>query len=253
MARIAKKVIEKIEEQHLKPAPRWQFKLHEVLLWVFFGLAVFLGSFAIAAILHNLLSNDWGAFAQLGKSPFEYVFLSIPYFWIIVFAGLLALAFLDFKKTEGGYKFRSIWIVLLSLGLSLIFGASLFFFGIGEKTDRVFERAPIFNNFDTRPRLWNNPLENTLMGEITKVSEKQIEIEDPQGNTWKVDLSLINKLPDFEVGERIRIMGEKTSENEFKAKIIWPLNQPMFRGRFQNFEMPTPNKNERNNLETRIN
>jgi hypothetical protein len=251
--KLSNKIIEKIEGEKIAPTPRWQFKLHDILLWVFFAISILVGSLACSTILHTFFSNDWGAYAQIRKSLFEFVFLSIPYFWIIILAVFLALAYLDFKSTREGFKFRSIWIVLLSLGLSFIFGTFLWWGGMGEKTDRIFEGAPLLRNFDLRQHLWNNPLENTLMGVITKVSEESIEIKDPAGTIWKVDISSLSKIPEFEVGERIRIVGEKKSEKEFKAKIVWPMHPPMFRGRFQNFEMPSPNLNEINNFDTRMN
>jgi len=74
--------------------------------------------------------------------------------------------------------------------------------------------------------VWNNPESGYLSGEITKISNSNFEIKDFSGKLWIIngDNQLIRGRVQMVIGEEIKLIGNKTSDNTFKVDEIRPWN-----------------------------
>jgi ABC-type dipeptide/oligopeptide/nickel transport system permease component len=112
---VAEKTLKKIEEEHIKPEPRWHFILKDCSLWVAFIGSIFIGAIAISASIFMLTDQDWNVYRVLDRSLFKHILISLPYLWIIILLILMLLAYYNFKSTKGGYRYEMHTVVLCSI------------------------------------------------------------------------------------------------------------------------------------------
>jgi len=126
MADISKDILQKIKKDKLRPYPKQYFLLKRSVIWTVFGLSIFLGSIASAIAIFQLRYAEWDLYKNLSHSLTEFVFLVIPFFWLIFLLGFTGLAYYYFRRTEHGYRYGAVWIILLSIVLSIIGGGLLY-------------------------------------------------------------------------------------------------------------------------------
>ena len=138
--KISQEVLNKIKDKNIKPKPKWKFLVREYLMWIFFGLAVFVGSLAVSIIIFILTHIGWsGHMFKLG------FLLNIPYFWILILLIFLFLAYYNFKHTKNGYQYNPYMVVVLSVLISIVLGSVMYGLGQGEKMERMFYKGiPIY-------------------------------------------------------------------------------------------------------------
>ncbi len=124
---ISEKTFKKIEEENITPKARWRFLLKDYSIWLFFAIAVAVGAIAVSTIIFMLTTNDWDIYERLGRSFFEHIFFSMPYFWILIFLVFILVAYNDFKYTRLGYRYEMRLIILGSVAMSLFLGLVIFF------------------------------------------------------------------------------------------------------------------------------
>jgi hypothetical protein len=56
---LAHKVLDRIDEEHVVPRPKWQFTIKDRLFWVFWILSVLLGSLLAATLVFVLVNSGW--------------------------------------------------------------------------------------------------------------------------------------------------------------------------------------------------
>ncbi|MBU1152058.1 hypothetical protein KJ632_04520, partial [Patescibacteria group bacterium] len=102
--KFAKNILKKIRDQHISPRPRWEFLLKDYTMWVAFGLCVIIGGIASSVTIFRLINSDWDVYERTGHSFASFAFESMPYFWILLFALFVVIAYLNFTHTKKGYK-----------------------------------------------------------------------------------------------------------------------------------------------------
>lgn len=210
---ISDKIIEKIREEKITPKPRWQFLLKYYVFWTIFGASIIVGSLSFAVILHTTLENDWDIYRYLDKSLFEYIFISLPYFWIILLAVLLWVAYYDYRHTKTGYRYQYYWIVLGSILISFILGLGSLRLGIGKEIDEIFARnIPYYNGtLKHKKEVWSHPEKGLLAGRIkTIIDEKDFNLEDFKGEIWEIRESNIVWHETPKIEEEVKLIGEKS-------------------------------------------
>ena len=135
MSQLAKSIIGKIKKKQIKPTPKWVFLFKRSVVWSLFGLSVLFGSMAISIILFEMRDMDYAVYKEMGSSLTGFVLLALPYFWLVLLAGFLALACYHFRHTKSGYHHNMFAIVVLSLVISIIFGTGLYATGISENLE----------------------------------------------------------------------------------------------------------------------
>jgi hypothetical protein len=197
------------------------------VIWTIFGLSILLGSVASAIALFQLTYAEWDLYKHLTHSPVEFVLLVIPFFWLIFLLGFTGFAYYYFRRTEQGYRYATLWIILLSIILSIICGGLLYSTGLPDRLERVFQQnLPFYRKLQERKqKVWVSPMHGLLAGRISKIiSDQKVEIKDLQGNIWIIDIADTIWRGRLRPAEdlKIKILGEMTGQNRFVANEIRP-------------------------------
>ena len=236
MDEIQKEILERIKNKEIKPKPRWYFSLKNNAFWGAFVASIVVGSVAFAVMLFSLADNDWTIYTRLHKSFVEYFIASIPYFWIAWIVLFMLISYAEFRHTKRGYRFMTHLVVGGSVVLSMVLGTGFFFLGFGGKThELLIENVPYYRSFVFDKRgMWSQPSLGLLSGTIRTVqNNNQFMLEDWEGRIWQVQAEDSTWHLPFapETMEMVRIIGEKSDDNYFRADEIREWNRGMDRRR----------------------
>lgn len=231
----SKKILQTIKERHLKPTPRWHFLLKDYVLWGLTLVSFVIGSLAFAVVLYMIINNDWDVYENINDSLLEFIFVTLPYFWIVLLVLFIIAADYNIRHTKKGYRYGLHIIVLASVFGSMIVGTIFYNVGLGQAIDDVFvDQVPYYQKFlGMRHIRWTQPEMGLLAGVIvSKDGNRHFEIQDRNNVIWNVDAEnamFIGGIEPME-GEVIRMIGERTGENVFTAhQIIIGMKGPGFR------------------------
>lgn len=227
MTDISTKVMRQVEERKLAPKARWRFLLKDWVFWLAYAATLILGSLATAAAIFIWTDFDWSAMPLLHRSWLEGALTALPYFWLAAFVVLAALAYLNFRHTERGYRLRAPLLVLANVVFSLLLGAAFYFAGLGQIMDRNFAgRVPFYRGAEAeRQTFWSRPEQGLLSGEIIVAETNDtIRLRDWDGKTWTIRVSsaLWRPMAGHGVGDRIKIIGRIEDGDVFEADEIRP-------------------------------
>lgn len=218
--------IEKIQDLNLKPKPGWHFTLKSIFYWFVFILSVIFGAFAFSIVLYSIQQMDFDLVSHMSHSRLEFIIGLAPFFWIISLIIFLAVAMLGIKNSKKGYKFSYLKILTFSAAFSVLAGTLFFIGGGGEWLDRAFSsRVGLYESIEAKKvKLWSEPENGFLAGTIIEVNNTNIELKDLTGDLWKINIEQANiPRPDLiSEGEKIKLIGNITSEGNFKADEIRP-------------------------------
>lgn len=239
MKNISDEIFKKIKDNNIKPKPRWHFLTKNYFIWLMFGFSVLLGSLTFGIILFMITQLDWDVYHYLGDSFLTTVFISLPYLWLIFFILFIAVAYYNFIHTKRGYRFRFISILFISLIISAILGTGFYYNGFSEKLDNIFlEKIPYYKNLTyTCENQWMQPQKGLLAGTIGEIElfKNSFKLIDFDSNQWKIDINdtLWKGKLTPSTGLKIKLIGEISGENTFKALEIRPWQK---RGKFFNLK-----------------
>ena len=246
---ISQEIFDKIKE--VKPKPRWQFLLKDYLIWFLASFSLVVSSLALAVVLYMLIDNDWDIYTSISNSLLEFVFLTLPYFWLIFLGGFILITYYNFRHTKNGYKYPLSKIFLASLLINILLGTFLYNVGVGQAIDNaVAKRVPFYKEFiNKRKHIWSRVDDGFLGGVVTAIEEEYIVIKDMEGRIWTIK-HFNTTTPEFirlELGQPVRIIGQKIDSENFEMYMILPM-RGMHWMRGQNFlpAVPPPMINERN-------
>jgi len=219
---IGKKIIDKIKAQKIEPKAKWQFVLKNYAIWVLFGLSIIIGSLAVSAVIYLIKnSSQINQYSDLNFA--SKVLIVIPYFWLIILVGFIAVAYYNIKHTKSGYKLNPFLIVTVSILASIIFGVTGFAFGVGDQVeDKMYQKFPIYkmiHNQQMKPL--HRPEKGLLMGVVLEQLDDYYWVIDVAGQKWTVYFS--ETLP---LQKRIMFLGEALDNYQFKAKKALFFNCP---------------------------
>lgn len=224
MTKISENILKKIQEAQVKPEPKWKFLVKNWLIWVVFGSALFVGALSFAVILDIMVNYDWDIYTYLHQTFFQYVLFSLPYVWIGLLGLFFGIAYYDFIHLKGWYRYRVPLVFAASLFLSFGLGTIFFFAGFGENIDSSLdENVPIYKAAKVdRQQIWSHPNEGLLEGEIIKIEGgDEFVLRDSSGKMWDIqDRDKNEDDRNFVEGERVRIIGDRETDNKFMAKNI---------------------------------
>lgn len=225
-------VLATIKKKHITLKPRWTFLLKDYFIWIISVLSLAVGSLAFSVIIFLVKNNDWDVYEYINDSLLQFIILSLPYFWIAFLIIFVLVAHYNFKHTKKGYRFKLHTIVISSVLLSIFFGAILYNIGVGQAIDEVFaNKVPYYEKFfQTRKMRWLGVENGFLAGKITDITDKtKFRVVDMSGHTWdiSVEKDAIMPLVDIKADNHIRMIGEKISEDQFRAERILPARHPM--------------------------
>lgn len=228
---LSENILHKIKEEKIKPRSRWRFVLQSYVVWLIFFVSIISGAVSLAVALYLLRINDWGSYVFINSSFINFVLITLPYFWLIIFPIFLWISYHYFQHTRAGYRLEFIKIVAFNLGASALLGVSFYAVGIGRFTDNVFiKRAPFYGEMMMeREKKWHNPDMGVLAGQIGEVDDGEaFELSSVVGGEWVVEYSEARVAGGvvIERGVAVRVFGDRLSENDFVAREIKPLSGP---------------------------
>jgi heme/copper-type cytochrome/quinol oxidase subunit 2 len=209
----SEKIISEIKKHKIKPKPRWQFIVVNFFIWFLGVLALILGSFIFSVILYMFIDNDWDATQYIGGNFIKFVFIIIPYFWLVSLAGFSLAVFFIVRCTKKGYKYPFWKISLVSTILSIFLGSFFYGVGVGRAIDETLSQKTNFYKriVNHRSEHWMNPENGFLGGRIKSInSEKSFFLIDFKDYEWKVFYENALIMPSCEIseGKKIRMFGK---------------------------------------------
>ena len=233
MTNLSNKVLETIK--HLKPKSKWRFLLQNYMIWIVGFLAIIVSSLSTAVIIYMLSNNDWDISNQIIPNKPLFILQTMPIFWIMALIFLISLAYINFRHTNTGYRYKLISIIVSCVVVSSIVGTAFFVLGFGHAIDRDFsERMPIYERFGSpRRMMWVDPIAGRLGGKVIRVDKNNFDLIDFNNKYWLVDSSSITDV--MKKDDIIRIIGKQMEEDKFKANQILLFDR---NGQFPGSQMP---------------
>lgn len=228
---LSQSVLKTIQDQKLKPKPRWEFVLKKYFIWVLSLLCLIIGSLAFAIIIYLVQNNDWDLYRTASSSLLGFIFTTLPYFWFLFLILFIAAAYYNFHHTSSGYKYKMHLIVSVTILASFLLGIFFYNIGLGQAIDdTLIKRVPFYGRFlDHRANFWHHPQRGFLGGVIISSDENNIlRIRDLENQEWQVmnSSALIRSHVNFTPGSRIKIIGNNLGPNSFQAQEIRPWSGP---------------------------
>lgn len=232
IADLSEKIINKIQQENIKPTPKWKFLLNEYILWFLFILNLIIIAISLSIVIYLLINNDIIWEFKLVGSLFKWFIYAIPIFWILLTVLLIIIGYFIYRNTQKGYRVEFIYLISLIVFSAVILGLLAYLLGLAFNINNYFsQKIPHYNNFaDLRNKFWQSPQEGRIAGIILSKDEdaKILEIEDLNGIKWKINYSnaLIRANVKLNPGNYIKIIGtiENNTMNQFKALEIRSLN-----------------------------
>src|SRR3989339_397673 len=186
MNKFSSKILRKIKKEHIKLVPKWHFVFRNVLFWIVFVISLFFGALSFAVTLLFLLNTDWSLHDQLHSNFVHFLFISLPYFWIIFLILFAIIAHIDLRHTEKGYRYRTVWMLIGNISIVVISGAIFYNFGLAHEFDERFQKhMPFYGRMMNREQIWLCDDCGLLAGKIISVDNMEIIIlEDLKNQIW---------------------------------------------------------------------
>jgi len=237
MKKLSKSVLSQIKNQKIQPKSEYYFWFRNIFLGLM-GLIFFsLGVIASGIIFHFLNHLEFAEFIWRGpRQLMKLLWFGVPFLWIFLAASLLLACSFLLKEMKKGYKLRFAFLLAIILIPQVVAGALLEQSDLGERIDQAMANRIAFHQ--TRKarheKLWSLPDEGFLGGTIVEVQNNEILLlDDFSQKRWWVSFSRSQTHPrlKLETGKRIKILGQKTSAQEFVAEKLLPWRRPGKRGR----------------------
>ncbi|MBU4536517.1 hypothetical protein KJ603_00570 [Patescibacteria group bacterium] len=236
MNNLSQKIIDKIKQEGIEPTPKWEFVLKDTFFWVAFIISVVVGGLSFSIIFNTLLNNDWDLYMQLSGGLAKFIVITLPYFWLILFAVFIVIAYINIKNTKKAYKHSLQMIIGGVLCSSFLLGITFYNIGLASSLNKGLinklpKYGPILNPGE---ELWKRPEGGFLSGKIESLEEDVLKLKDQNGEIWEVLLSddILELVPNFvfREGSKIKIMGTEIKENCltkcFFAEMLRPFDSP---------------------------
>lgn len=225
MSDISKHVLEQIKDEGIKPRPRWQFVLMTVLLGIALVVAIIIGGLVTGLIYLKLFNVQWDYVSFAGEHGLPNILEVLPVIWIALLMLVLLLSVWAFERTENGYKYKPVWLVLAAIVLSAALGGVLFATKGAELFDELLmDNLPPYQEMEQRLEVrFHLPEMGILPGHVVEVeSLTSMQLEDLREHVWEIQLVRPSFLPpkDFtglQEGSMVFVIGEKTDEDNFVA------------------------------------
>lgn len=235
--------MDKIKADKIAPTPRWHFLFKNYAVWGSGALALIIGGLACSVIAYLIRHNDWNIYGRLTGSFWEFVILTLPYFWLLFLAAFIGIIYYNIRHTKKGYRYPLPLLVAGTIAASVLLGGLFFRVGLGQAIDDVLgRRAPFYENVINRQfQFWVHPESGRLIGRILEIlPDNQAILADPSGQEWRVIFNGAPLPPNMILrpDQPIRVFGEIIGENEFRIREILPLPRPGRRYWDRDFERP---------------
>lgn len=207
---ISDKALKLINQKQIKPIPKWEFVFKNWGLWLGFLICLILLVLGVSVSWFGLVDS-----------------IITSYFWLFIVFVFLGLSYLLFEKTKKAYRIKKWQVITFIAVIGLIVGGALFKIGLGSRIDKNLDAKISFYRqmVPMKMTVWSNPESGYLSGEIISIIDNNnFVIKDFNNNLWTINSqnALIRSRVKLVVGEEIKLIGNKTSEDTFKVEEIRP-------------------------------
>lgn len=227
MYNISRKTLKFIEEREVTPQPRWHFLARDCTLWCLLAFLVVLEVIIVETMLYIFFDRYWDIYPFLGMGFLGYLFMSLPYFWMILFFGVGWVVHQNVSRMRTGYRYPFYAILTGSVVGSMTIGSLLVYGGVIIEMHGLFtEQVPLYGRLVySKEDIWDNADTGLLGGEITE-EVKQGEafmLKDFKGRNWKIGKELAEpNIENFRKGSKVSLIGKKEGEDMFYAQDVRP-------------------------------
>lgn len=239
MTNLSRKIIEKIQSEHIAPEARWKHLTRRTAIWIGATFAVVLGAFSLGLILFAALQLDDEIFSfGPGRLLSPPVFRAIPLILLIALAASVALAIVGFRNTRHGYRHRLVGIIGVLFFLVVIGAGAVHFAGLNRAADTSLRGAfPGYGrSIEDRERFWSQPKDGFLAGKIIGAHPSGFSIAAFDGNIWRVETThetIVRPMVVIMPHEKVKIIGDIVGDDRFEAEDIRPWERPKDRAPFR--------------------
>jgi hypothetical protein len=174
--------------------------------------------------LFAIQQADFDLLKHLSHSISEFILGITPVIWLFSLIIFLILTMLVIKNSKKGYKYTLSNLIAFSISFSVLIGTLFFISGGAQYLENSF--ATQFSSYQSIESLkmnrWSHPENGYLSGNIIKISESEIVIEDFNKQKWQVDISnaKVRGNKAIEEGMKIKFIGAQTNHDHFEADEI---------------------------------
>jgi hypothetical protein len=224
---LEKQILARIRREKVKPKARGYFVARDTGIWILVLAFVAALGVSFGMVIFTVVSADNALLNRLGFSRFEKIASSVPYFWLLATMVVGLGSYAGYRSTRRGYRLGvSRFFAVLGI-LTIGAGGLVYALRIAEYVDTVAsENIPIYNIIvPINTSSWFDPDNGLLSGTVkSRESEDELIIRDQDLGTWFIDssdLDIFND-PRYQSGERVKLIGERTGLDTFKAIEIHP-------------------------------
>jgi len=227
MKNLIQDTLGQIKKEHIAPEPRWKFLVRKFGAWAVLGVILLLGAAAIAIIYYLISQLDWEVPSFMHQSTFVYGLSVFPYIWVVLIGLVIVAAFFGVRKTETGYRYNSVRIATVAIGVVVVAGIALAASNFGGKMNNALvDEFPAYGHMvTTKQSQWSQPQNGLLSGTIEKVQGNSISLQDFQGKKWEVQIdskTFIAPVVSIQPGEVIKLVGTDMGKSIFQVQEIRP-------------------------------
>lgn len=224
------RLLERIEEERIKPLPRWVVFARRAIAWTTLVLAVLCAGLLGSLLLLAVLQVDIQFLRRSSLGPMLRLVLDyVPLVWILLFLALCALEVFLLRHETRAYRYSGAALAgLVLIGVSLI-GLGFYAAKLPERIEHSLQRGlpPRVHPWAMR-RPPPRPEHGILFGEVTSVSSTTLYLRGPRGESWQVNLSeqAAQKLDLLQPGQLILIEGRIINRGIFEGREVRPFRGP---------------------------
>lgn len=225
---LQKQILDRIKAQQVRPTPKSFFRVRDYVLWGILGVSVAALSLGSSMVIMLIRGIDRGVLGRLGLSLPEKLFYSIPFFWVAVTLAIAAVAYVNFKRTRRGYRVSAKQFAITAVVVGVALGTLMYALNISRYVDRAaVQNIPIYSSVvPLNTNGWFDPAHGLLSGSVKiKESDESFTLRDQNFDLWTVSSKDASVNPEefkFNSGDRVKIIGKKTGDFEFRAVEIRP-------------------------------
>jgi hypothetical protein len=230
--KFSRRILNRIEGEHLTPRPRWEFVLRNYVFWILGFLAVLLGAFAFSAGLFEVENSGWRYYAATHSDFQTFFFAVAPFLWVFILVLFLVLGYVNIHRTNNGYRYPLSLIAIGAVLTSVTLGSFFFVFGIGGALEEVVgDHVPFYRPILMQEHAWwVDPTKGLLGGSVVSVAPNATSfvLQDFHGNLWTVDSTDLRgqDLITLARGGTVRVVGVPVSvaatSSTFHACFVFP-------------------------------
>ncbi|MEI6649858.1 MAG: hypothetical protein WCL23_00295 [Candidatus Moraniibacteriota bacterium] len=225
---VSDKILGKIKQEGIRPEASWKFTARKTLVWTGIVFAGILAGISLSLIMFSIFSIDQEILHFTPKRLFSpAVFRSLPFLWIGFLLIFVALAVREYHETGHGYRHRTLFVALSTLGVVVMIGTALHLLRIGERSDTALRNAlpPYAEIIRPREEFWRHPEDGFATGTISEVVDSGFLLESPDGDALDVRIendTVVKPSVTIEKGRTVHVIGVQEAPGWIDAEEILP-------------------------------